>query len=340
MAINQFQIAVTPVLYSTTDAAKQRFGPHERGCYFEDEVTLTYLPTELFHYDISNCLFEATYEKVLEICNCTPYFHWGGVRKQPAFCRGKSLLCMNDILSKIGEYTEVENVDPESGEVKNMTCLAACEDQQNNVAMTTSKFPNRQTLMEWPDFCLLVGKLWKLCNQSWKRVDLDIFYPNLCSLLKKMLEHHSFTLGDFKDNGKCKKMFVGQTDSLTLDLKARNSSTKMLLDLIHEYSRNNLAHVHVYIKPPVVTRIQRDQRTPLIWFVANCGGILGLCMGFSIVTVFEVLHFLCHSMFGKVATRFKVGSKTKRKKSPINQEVNNSQRGSCQGRHIELEHKI
>ena len=27
-------------------------------------------------------------------------------------------------------------------------------------------------------------------------------------------------------------------------------------------------------------------------FVANCGGILGLCMGFSIVTVFEVLHYL------------------------------------------------
>ena len=26
--------------------------------------------------------------------------------------------------------------------------------------------------------------------------------------------------------------------------------------------------------------------------MANCGGILGLCMGFSIVTVFEVLHYL------------------------------------------------
>ena len=49
--------------------------------------------------------------------------------------------------------------------------------------------------------------------------------------------------------------------------------------------------------PSVVTKILRDQRVPIIWFVANCGGILGLCMGFSIVTVFEVLHYICRSIF-------------------------------------------
>ena len=58
------------------------------------------------------------------------------------------------------------------------------------------------------------------------------------------------------------------------------------------YARENLAKVHIYIQAPVVTKIVRDQRIPIIWFVANCGGILGLCMGFSIVTVFEVLHSL------------------------------------------------
>ena len=38
------QVAVTPVLYSTTDAARSRFGPVERGCYFEGELSLAYLP--------------------------------------------------------------------------------------------------------------------------------------------------------------------------------------------------------------------------------------------------------------------------------------------------------
>ena len=42
------QIAITPVLYSTTDAARKRFHPAERGCYFEDELKLNYLPTELY----------------------------------------------------------------------------------------------------------------------------------------------------------------------------------------------------------------------------------------------------------------------------------------------------
>jgi hypothetical protein len=39
----------------------------------------------------------------------------------------------------------------------------------------------------------------------------------------------------------------------------------------------------VYIKDPVVTRIKRDQKIPIIGFVANTGGLLGLCMGFSLV---------------------------------------------------------
>ena len=61
----------------------------------------------------------------------------------------------------------------------------------------------------------------------------------------------------------------------------RNSSSdhKILLKNLYNYARENLALVNIYIKEPVVTRILRDQRIPVIWFVANCGGILGLCMG-------------------------------------------------------------
>lgn len=57
------QVAVTPVLYSTSNAAHTRFTPEERGCYFDHELPLTYLPTQWYRYDINNCLFEAAYEK-------------------------------------------------------------------------------------------------------------------------------------------------------------------------------------------------------------------------------------------------------------------------------------
>ena len=55
--------------------------------------------------------------------------------------------------------------------------------------------------------------------------------------------------------------------------------------------------MNVYIKDPAVTKIKRDQKVPLIWFVANIGGILGLTMGMSLVTIFEILHHVCIMFF-------------------------------------------
>ena len=50
-----------------------------------------------------------------------------------------------------------------------------------------------------------------------------------------------------------------------------------------------------------MTQIVRDQKVPLIWFVANVGGILGLTMGMSLVTVFEILHHMLMLFFRTTA---------------------------------------
>ena len=55
--------------------------------------------------------------------------------------------------------------------------------------------------------------------------------------------------------------------------------------------------VNVYIKDPAVTQVVRDQKVPLIWFVANIGGILGLTMGMSLVTIFEIMHHVALLFF-------------------------------------------
>ena len=50
-----------------------RFTPEERDCYMEDEIDLMYLPkSHGYRYEMSNCLFEAAFEKILEICHCAP----------------------------------------------------------------------------------------------------------------------------------------------------------------------------------------------------------------------------------------------------------------------------
>ena len=76
-------------------------------------TTRIFIPASkgLYRYGISNCLFEATYEKVLEICRCTPYFHWAGMKKHRRFCRGPALVCMNQVFDRIGEYNEVTQED-------------------------------------------------------------------------------------------------------------------------------------------------------------------------------------------------------------------------------------
>ena len=67
--------------------------------------------------------------------------------------------------------------------------------------------------------------------------------------------------------------------------------------MVSRYARENLALVNVYIKDPSVTQVIRDQKVPLIWFVANIGGILGLTMGMSLVTMFEILHHIVMLFF-------------------------------------------
>ncbi len=58
-----------------------------------------------------------------------------------------------------------------------------------------------------------------------------------------------------------------------LDRPERDYDNELSMGL-YRYARENLALVNVYIKDPAVTQVKRDQKVPLIWFVANIGGIL------------------------------------------------------------------
>ena len=64
-------------------------------------------------------------------------------------------------------------------------------------------------------------------------------------------------------------------------MRINHANNTELVKTLYNYARENLAVVNIYIKEPVVTRILKDQRIPVIWFVANCGGILGKWFMFS-----------------------------------------------------------
>ena len=56
----------------------------------------------------------------------------------------------------------------------------------------------------------------------------------------------------------------------------------------------------------------RDQKIPVIAFVANTGGLLGLCMGFSLVSVFEVLYHALTAARNALSKRPTIRGRAKR----------------------------
>ena len=52
-------------------------------------------------------------------------------------------------------------------------------------------------------------------------------------------------------------------------------------------------------KDSFATKIVRDEKVTITSFVANVGGLLGLCMGFSLVSVVEMVYFcIKEKLFG------------------------------------------
>lgn len=52
----------------THQNAMERFSPQQRDCYSENEINLKYLPRDHgYRYEMSNCLFEATFEHILSV---------------------------------------------------------------------------------------------------------------------------------------------------------------------------------------------------------------------------------------------------------------------------------
>ena len=49
--------------------------------------------------------------------------------------------------------------------------------------------------------------------------------------------------------------------------------------------------MEIFIKDPFYTKIKRDQQMTIILFIGNAGGLLGLCMGLSMISLFEVFYY-------------------------------------------------
>ena len=284
-----FQVAITPTLVSTSEKAVSRFEPEERNCYEEGELPLENLRADAnYRYDMTNCLFESAFEKVLEECDCYPSFH-SSTDETFEPCYGRGITCMNGILHELGKYNEVD------GKV----CLAACEDQINEVRVTSADFPNRHTFEKREEFCLVYSTIKEICNDEHKRKFLEENLPDVCN-------HIDIIDARIAPNELCNLTEDTWDPAGKWGFSKLDEDWKNLEHDLFRYTKENLAVVNIYIKDPAVTKIIRDEKISPISFIANVGGLMGLCMGFSLVSSWEIIFHFGHSLFKRCKAKKQV----------------------------------
>ena len=63
------------------------------------------------------------------------------------------------------------------------------------------------------------------------------------------------------------------------------------------YVANNLAGIHIYFKHLHFIRNERRQLFGTLDFFSNIGGLLGLCLGLSAISILEFLYFFTMRLF-------------------------------------------
>ena len=276
------QIAVTPTTTYTTDSAIHRFNPEQRDCYTDEEISLKYLPNkDGYRYGVRNCLFESSFENILEKCKCYPGYNKGLVEDHNLDlkpCVGEGLACMNNISIRVGRFDHV-NVNGEM-----MKCRSSCDDQSNSMYVTTSAYPNEKTFRSSKSFCMMIPRLLNKCT-GFKKRPLEKSFPNICSKLAK--------LRNLRKTDYCMDNRWIPNNGL---LNCTESSCE-IEDAVLGYARRNLIMFHVLIKDPYSQTYRRDEKITITSFIADLGGLLGLWLGFSWISGAEILFHLTRGMF-------------------------------------------
>ena len=105
------------------------------------------------------------------------------------------------------------------------------------------------------------------------------------------------------DVNKCEEQLEGFTD-------------EKMTTFLNKYASKNIAVLKIYLKEPYYTNIIRDRQITFISFVGNTGGLVGLCLGLSFISIFEgIYHF-----FNFVASGFTLLLKSRKSGEPQSQE--------------------
>ena len=300
------QINVKPTITYTTNDAISKFSPEDRLCYTDGEANLTYLAYWLgYRYEMNNCLIDEGIRDIIWNCRCIPKFIYdSAVAEYTAFiphCTGRKLFCANKRAKYMGMqniFEENDTIMPEAKTNPNMigniskpdstNCMPACFVQENNNQMSYAPYPEKQHFFYQKTFCDVASHiLQRNCQayqnkhgiQNHRKFFIDKAQPDLCAVLENFA-------AQFGNQSTCNKW----PENYFQDFDEPNVT---LVDELYKYGKSNLAQIRVFIQSPYVTKIKRDVAVTFINYVANTGGLLGLCLGFSFISCIEIFFWFC-----------------------------------------------
>ena len=292
------QINLKPTITYTTKNAISTFSPEDRFCYADGEANLTYLKYAFgFRYEMNNCIVDEGVRDIIWNCRCTPRFYVF----TPDYslfipsCTGEGLYCANTRMKSLGlgkMPKENDVVMPEALESPDMIgniskpyplkCIPACKVQENNNQISSAPYPHRGNFFYQKEFCDAASHILQVsCQDNNRKFFLDKNQPNLCLELEKFKEY-------FGNTSSCE---YWPRDYF----KNNDAPNENLVRELYHYGRDNLAMVHVLVQSPYITKMKRDVAMTFTSYIANTGGLLGLCLGFSLITGFELVFWCCCS---------------------------------------------
>ena len=292
-------IAMVPTILSTTDEALQ-FKPEDRNCYTSEEVDLKYFRrSKGYKYSMQNCLYESVLESILDQCSCIPNFMSFKLENITySVCRGTDLDCALEKIQNMGneKLNLTTAMDTNDNSIK---CLQNCELQEQNLIQTSSDYPNWQTFPDRVDFCLILKKVVKVCKDDIRKLGILKSIINISGILNKILFDKISALEKrYKDLITCDEILKYEADLNVarcegrLDTDPYDSNDEKMSKFLNDYARKNIAILKIFLKDPYYTNVIRDRQITLTNFVGNTGGLVGLCLGLSGISIFEAIYHI------------------------------------------------
>ncbi len=253
----------------------------ERSCISNDEALMDSLSEEvLYSYSRDNCILNAAYRLVVEECDCTDTLEQVESSDKPP-CSGIKVACAASTFQRVMMDEDLWRVDVEERkERKEKHCMPGCESVRIKREIIQAPLASNTDLRQ----IMLKKILEKTCKDEEKRITMESRYSNLCSDLLDVRVY-----GLEQDN------YLFDTANLTYPEKRRNQ----LFEYLDKYREDNILRLRVGIAFPEVTVADYSLKMSRLDLVSTTGGTIGLMVGFSITSFFELIFICCTLGYGR-----------------------------------------